>query len=70
MLFRKHDGTLVEINKCDYANDVIYYKKIMEVTMGKFINDTNANATNDSKSNYSAKDSYSTQAIQKLLCLC
>lgn len=64
MLFRKYDGTLVEINKCDYANDVIYYKKIMEVTMGKFIN---ADAT---KSNYTAKDSYSTQAIQKLLCLC
>ena len=67
MLFRKYDGTLVEINKCDYANDVIYYKKLMEVTMGKFINDTNADAT---KSNYTAKDSYSTQAIQKLLCLC
>ena len=66
MLFRKHDGTLVEINKCDYANDVIYYKKIMEVTMGKFINDTNTDAP---KPNYSAKDSYSTQAIQKLLCL-
>ena len=61
MLFRKYDGTLVEINKCDYANDVIYYKKIMEVTMGKFI-DTDA-----TKPNYSAKDSYSTQAIQKLL---
>lgn len=66
MLFRKHDGTLVEIKKCDYANDVIYYKKIMEVTMGKFTDtdDTNADATNP---NYSAKDSYSTQAIQKLL---
>ena len=64
MLFRKHDGTLVEINKCDYANDVIYYKKLMEVTMGKFT-DTGA-----AKPNYSAKDSYSTQAIQKLLCLC
>uniref|UniRef100_A0A6C0EW07 Uncharacterized protein n=1 Tax=viral metagenome TaxID=1070528 RepID=A0A6C0EW07_9ZZZZ len=65
MLFRKHDGTLVEINKCDYANDVIYYKKIMEVTIGKFtdINDTNA------EPNYTAKDSYSTQAIHKLLCL-
>ena len=63
MLFRKYDGTLVEINKCDYANDVIYYKKLMEVTMGKFINDTNADAT---KSNYT----YSTQASQKLLCLC
>ena len=68
MLFRKHDGTLVEIKKCDYANDVIYYKKIMEVTMGKFTDtdDTNADATK-SKPNYSAKDSYSTQAIQKLL---
>lgn len=63
MLFRKYDGTLVEINKCDYANDVIYYKKIMEVTMGKFTDTDDSN----SKPNYSAKDSYSTQAIQKLL---
>ena len=59
MLFRKHDGTIVEIKKCDYVNDDIYYKKIMEVTISKNDNTTNII--------YTAKDSYSTQAIQKLL---
>ena len=29
MLFRKSDGTLLEINKYDYKNDHIYYNKIM-----------------------------------------
>lgn len=35
MLFRKHDGTLVAINRCDYKNDQIYYSKIMEVISPK-----------------------------------
>jgi hypothetical protein len=29
MLFRKEDGTLIEINKNECKNDVIYYQKIM-----------------------------------------
>ena len=29
MLFRKEDGALIEINKNECKNDVIYYKKIM-----------------------------------------
>jgi len=29
MLFRKEDGTLIEINKNECKNDFIYYKKIM-----------------------------------------
>ena len=31
MLFRKYDGTMIEINKCDYKNDHIYYNKIMSI---------------------------------------
>jgi hypothetical protein len=29
MLFRKSDGTLIEINRKNYKNDQIYYNKIM-----------------------------------------
>jgi hypothetical protein len=29
MLFRKEDGSLIEINKNECTNDDIYYKKIM-----------------------------------------
>jgi hypothetical protein len=29
MLFRKEDGALIEINKNECKNDVIYYQKIM-----------------------------------------
>jgi hypothetical protein len=31
MLFRTHKGELIEINKYDYPNDNLYYKKIMEI---------------------------------------
>lgn len=31
MLFRSITGSLVEINRCDYKNDHIYYKKIMDM---------------------------------------
>lgn len=56
MLFRKMDGTIVEINKCDYKNDDIYYTKIME-----------ALAKEPTSVKPNSKDSYSTQAIDRLL---
>jgi len=31
MLFRNAEGKLVEINRYDYKNDHIYYKKIMQL---------------------------------------
>lgn len=31
MLFRNSEGKLVEINRYDYKNDHIYYKKILQV---------------------------------------
>jgi hypothetical protein len=31
MLFRLKNGQLIEINKLDFKNDVLYYKKIMEI---------------------------------------
>ena len=30
MLFRNKEGNLVELNRYDYTNDHIYYKKIMK----------------------------------------
>jgi hypothetical protein len=31
MLFRTNNGELIEINRYNYPNDKLYYKKIMEV---------------------------------------
>lgn len=31
MLFRKRDGTMVEIKRYDYKNDAIYYQKLFEL---------------------------------------
>ena len=30
MIFRKSDGTLIEINRYEFKNDKIYYQKIMD----------------------------------------
>jgi hypothetical protein len=35
MLFRDQEGNLVEINRMDYKNDSIYYKKIESKRMGE-----------------------------------
>lgn len=34
MLFRDHEGNLVEINRLNYKTDAIYYKKIESIRMG------------------------------------
>jgi hypothetical protein len=31
MIFRKPDGTLVEIKRTDYMNDVAYYKAVKKI---------------------------------------
>ena len=31
MIFQTECGSLIIINKCDYKNDCIYYKKIYEL---------------------------------------
>jgi hypothetical protein len=31
MIFRTANGGLVEINKYDFKNDILYYKKIFEI---------------------------------------
>ena len=46
MLFRKQDGTLVEINRLDCKNDLIYYQKIMDLMMEKRRTEKTANVLN------------------------
>jgi len=31
MLFRNMNGQLIEINKNDYVNDILYYQKIIKI---------------------------------------
>lgn len=31
MIFRNANGVLIEINKYDFKNDALYYKKIFEI---------------------------------------
>ena len=47
MLFRKYDGTLVEINKGDYKNDRLYYERIMQVVAKERIRPIRSKTTLD-----------------------
>jgi hypothetical protein len=42
MLFRKNDGTFVEINRIDYKNDTLYYSKMMELKKNSLVQKLNA----------------------------
>jgi|UniRef100_A0A6C0HDC1 hypothetical protein len=33
MIFRKRDGSLIEIKRLDFKNDLLYYQKIMDLMM-------------------------------------
>jgi hypothetical protein len=45
MLFRKPDGTLIEIIRNNYKNDEIYYKKIMSAKCCQIISQNNSSYT-------------------------
>ncbi len=49
MIVRNINGELIKINKYDYANDMIYYEKIMnikkEFTKERFCEDANVQKT-------------------------
>jgi hypothetical protein len=62
MIFRLFSGECIEINKLDYLNDTLYYKKIMKIksAFAKFkINNTNSTLNN-------TKNNYSTQLIKNI----
>jgi hypothetical protein len=50
MLVRKLNGDIIEINKYDYINDYIYYKKILEIKQSF----SKAPLNNNNKLNYSS----------------
>jgi hypothetical protein len=66
MLFRKYDGSIIEVKKTDFKNDKLYYTFIMNIKM---------NMDMDMKTGSSVKDTneikerryYSKQAIDNLL---
>jgi hypothetical protein len=31
MLFRTSEGKLIEIKKCDFKNDTLYYQKLLDI---------------------------------------
>jgi len=54
MLFRTNKGELIEIKKYDFANDKLYYEKIMEIKRKLFktekIHNSNNNTLNSKNS--------------------
>jgi len=34
MLFRKHDGTIIEIKRNQFTNDSLYYQHLLKIKMG------------------------------------
>lgn len=72
MIIRNINGDLIKVNKYDYANDMIYYEKIMNIKKeftkeGEFKskNSKNSNKTNDffSQKKINKKVSSSLQSI-------
>ncbi len=55
MIFRDCSGKLVEINKLDFKNDKLFYKKIIEIKYPNLLNDLNNNNTilNNTSHNHS-----------------
>jgi hypothetical protein len=53
MIIRNIHGELIQINKYDYANDKIYYEKIMSImkdfTKDRLSNNNNNNINNQNK---------------------
>uniref|UniRef100_A0A6C0DJV5 Uncharacterized protein n=1 Tax=viral metagenome TaxID=1070528 RepID=A0A6C0DJV5_9ZZZZ len=47
MIITRLDGKLVEINKYDFSNDVIYYEKIMNIKKGFIAKKASSNFLNE-----------------------
>lgn len=54
MLFRTATGEVVELNKYDFKNDKLYYKKIMEIK-NQIIKNQITKSESSAKSNISKK---------------
>jgi hypothetical protein len=67
MLFRKSDGTFVELNRYDFKSDVIYYQKIMELLILKQKKDIiDQSSVNVNESESVNENTSITKILQKL----
>ena len=66
MLFRKSDGSIIEIKRTDYKNDHIYYTNLMK-TRTETIKPQTKLLISKPVLNVAKDDFYSKQAIHKLM---
>ena len=56
MIIRNIHGEIIKVNKYDYANDKIYYEKIMDIKKEFTKEHFSANSTNKTETFFSLKD--------------
>ena len=66
MLFRKSDGSIVEVKKTDYKNDCVYYTNLMKIRTETRKIPSKILLSNPGL-NVAKDDFYSKQAIHKLM---
>jgi hypothetical protein len=67
MLFRKSDGTMIELNRYDFKSDVIYYQKIMELLILKHKKElNNQSSINVNESENESENTSINKILQKL----
>ena len=74
MLYRKHDGSIIVINKNDFTNDINYFKKIINIyNLNSLNNDSSSSSSNlettefNFEKNNQLSTGYSNKLINKLL---
>jgi hypothetical protein len=63
MLFIKLDGSLVEIKRLDFKNDMVYYQKIMDLMMEKSTEKKALNVLNSLNCGRVDKDDFANSKI-------
>lgn len=68
MIFRRMDGTLIEMKKNDFTNDHLYYEQIQHNKISLFFpKESQLQEKSFNKNKNKNKSSYSLEAIAKLL---
>ena len=68
MLFRKSDGSIIEVKKTEYKNDISYYTNLMKIKTETRTKTTTTTTLDPQPFLKVAKDDfYSKQAINKLM---
>ena len=66
MIFRNIDGTLIDIKRSNFKNDLLFYKKLIEIKVKKDKKQQNVHSAFMVKESSKA-GLYSKQAIDKLM---